>query len=671
MPAIWNVGNINNVNNKKVFSKLTFDVGERFSGKIVKIGDSKNEVMIKLVDGWQFVAELDTPMEEVSQGLVRFQVDGFENGKLKLKLVGEKDKGDKGNKDVLESFLESEGLSKEDGDIIAKMIKHNMNLSRENVLKIKSILQFQKKLANTPEEGEVFINNYLSGKGLDSNSLEGKKVASTLKEFFQYFKSINEEDLLMFLENNIDLTKENIKSFENLFKNSGGLYKNIKSIGKELNEIMKTLGREVFKDETSIKPELNSVNYKENTTISNMALGEDSDSKNMESGKEIRANSEIIKTKNGEIVLNYDRNMRTNILNNIYNSTSSGTKINMLQLLKAVTTNDTDIIKYIFQDVLSKKPELSGKEGIELYNKFVNQGDKEIFLLLKNVAEEFKLSLKSLQKPHIEEALNRYFGRNISLTEEEFNKIDDTIKYLIKSNFIDEHREDNILKGNLESKEIEQGQNKEFIKEPIGQLKEMISLDNDKNNIVKNLSSNEIIKKQIKEKSEEIKTIIGDILNNVTNGDEELSQRIFQLIKNNISDFKVFNSISNQYYYMDLPINLHEQEYPCKLIVKDDRKNGKRIDSTNVKLVISVDTVNLGVVDGYVKVRDKNISIDLKCKEEFVKAFSLGKVNLERALEALGYIPHIYVTKKLEPVNLTNCREFFNDNNISTINRMV
>lgn len=671
MPAIWNVGSINNVNNKKLSSKLTFDVGERFLGKIVKIGDSKNEVMIKLVDGWQFVAELDTPMEEVSRGLIKFQVDGFENGKLKLKLVGEKDKGTKNDKDVLESFLDSEGLSKEDGELIAKMIKHNMNLSRENVLKIKSILQFQNKLVNTPQEGEVFINNYLASKGIDINSLEGKKVASTLKEFFQSFKSINEEDLLMFLENNIDLTKENIKSFENLFKNSGGLYKNIKSIGKELNEIMKTLGREVFKDERLIKPELNSVNYEEDATISNMDLGEDRASKEIESSKEVRVNGETIKTKNGEIVLNYDKNIRTNILNNIYNSASSGSKINMLQLLKAVTANDTDIIKYVFQDVLNKKPELFGKEGIELSNKFVNFGDKEILSLLKNVAEDFNLSLKSLDKSHIEEALNRHFGKNLSLTEEEFNKINDTIKYLIKSNFIDEHTEENTLIGNLESKEIEQGQSKEFIKESIGNLKEIILLENDKNNIVKNLTSHEMVKEQIKEKSEEIKTIIGDILNNVTNGDEELSQRIFQLIKNNISDFKVFNTISNEYYYMDLPLNLHEQEYPCKLIVKDDRKNGKRIDSTNVKLVISVDTINLGVVDGYLKVRDKNISIDLKCKEEFVKAFSLGKVNLERALEALGYTPHIYITKKLEPVNLTNCREFFNDNNISTINRRV
>ena len=36
MPGIFNVGNNYNVNNKRISSRLTFDVGEKFSGKIIK-----------------------------------------------------------------------------------------------------------------------------------------------------------------------------------------------------------------------------------------------------------------------------------------------------------------------------------------------------------------------------------------------------------------------------------------------------------------------------------------------------------------------------------------------------------------------------------------------------------------------------------------------------------
>ena len=60
----------------------------------------------------------------------------------------------------------------------------------------------------------------------------------------------------------------------------------------------------------------------------------------------------------------------------------------------------------------------------------------------------------------------------------------------------------------------------------------------------------------------------------------------------------MFNTISNEYYYLDVPINREMTEYPCKLIIKDNRKDGKKIDRTDVKIVVTVKTVNLGVVDG-------------------------------------------------------------------------
>ena len=42
-------------------------------------------------------------------------------------------------------------------------------------------------------------------------------------------------------------------------------------------------------------------------------------------------------------------------------------------------------------------------------------------------------------------------------------------------------------------------------------------------------------------------------------------------------------------------------------------------------MVITVDTINLGTVDGYMKVLDRKIDIDLKCEEKFVKNNRYGK----------------------------------------------
>ena len=74
MPAIWNVNNSYNVNNKKYSSKLTFEVGEKFSGKIISKGEG-NEATVKLADGWQFSATIDGNIESEENVPLQLQVE--------------------------------------------------------------------------------------------------------------------------------------------------------------------------------------------------------------------------------------------------------------------------------------------------------------------------------------------------------------------------------------------------------------------------------------------------------------------------------------------------------------------------------------------------------------------------------------------------------------------
>jgi septum formation topological specificity factor MinE len=138
-----------------------------------------------------------------------------------------------------------------------------------------------------------------------------------------------------------------------------------------------------------------------------------------------------------------------------------------------------------------------------------------------------------------------------------------------------------------------------------------------------------------------------------------------------MNDFKMFNSISNQYYYLDVPVSLKDKEYPCKLIIKDDRKKGKKIDSTNVKFVASVRTLNMGVVDAYIKVSNSNINIDIKSEEAWVKVIDIGKRKLEKTLSNMGFIINVKVDKKEKEADLVKCRDFFEDNEFTRINLRV
>ena len=179
-------------------------------------------------------------------------------------------------------------------------------------------------------------------------------------------------------------------------------------------------------------------------------------------------------------------------------------------------------------------------------------------------------------------------------------------------------------------------------------------------NISKDLSKN------IKEKSEGAKEVIRNIISNLKESDENSSQ-ILNIMKNSINDLKLFNKINDQYYCLDVPINFKENEYPCKLIIKDDRKEGKSIDSSNFKVAISVKTVKLGTVDALLNVKNRNIDLQLKCDKSVMNLFVISKEKLKEIVESSGFSTKIEIVERTEELQLSSCREFFNDNNIKSI----
>lgn len=88
-------------------------------------------------------------------------------------------------------------------------------------------------------------------------------------------------------------------------------------------------------------------------------------------------------------------------------------------------------------------------------------------------------------------------------------------------------------------------------------------------------------------------------------------------------------------------------------------------------MVITIDTKTLGIVDGYMKVLDKKIDIDLKCEEKFVKIIDIAKTKLVNNIKDLGFLVEVKVSKKEEEVSLTTCREFFSSASGISIDRRV
>ena len=673
MPAIWNVNQSYNSNNKKLTSKLTFSAGEKFRGKIIE-KSAGNEIKVKLPDGWQFSAEVEGEAVFTEQDVVKFEVIGYENGKLKLKLIEGSVEGEEVSKDRLQNLVKKEGLENGDLDILKKMVEHDIPLTRDNIKFVKSLIQFNIRVNNDPEEVDNFISKFLESKNIDVNSAEAEQIKQVLKEFIDVFKGMSTKDVLLFLENNIEINKANIESYNKLFSGDVNLNSYFDGLAKQLKNMdLSSSSKEP--SESIINPNIKKV---------------------VESSiEQNNNNNKLFATK-------------------VYDSIeSAGGKINVLDILKSMANSELDEIKGTLNEIISNRmSDFSVSDYGKVTSNIKNLGDNELLNLINNsLGEDGVLDRSSINK-----VINNILGKEIVISDEEANKIIDEVKQFInnkvsdienvkgeevtlkdefikffeakgensigdKLNLIPNEKFNELIKGLSEStsevtkeglnKIISQLSNKDInlSQEEIDVFKKFLSLKQEID-IPNKANGRESIKDELVKGTLGIKESVKDIIKVIENTGLDNS-KIVEFLKENINDFKLFNSINKEYYYLDVPINQQGKEYQCKLVIKDKRKDGKKIDRTNVKVVVSINTINLGKIDNYLSIRDSIINVDIKCNEEMVKILDKNKNNLANSLSKIGLLANVTVSKKIEEVSLTTCREFFNDSKLSIIDRTV
>lgn len=689
MPGVFNVGNNYNVNNKRISSKLTFDTGEKFSGKIIK-KEGSNEATIRLIDGWEFSAEIDGDIDYLDKGLQRFQVEGFADGKLKLKIVGKNINGEEASQSEFKEILSKLGLKKEDIGLVKSMIKFEIPLTKENIREIKGLIQFLDKIQGDPKEIDEFINKYLMGKNISENSEEGRKSNNILKEFLGEFKTLSKEDILLFFENDIEFTKENIKGYNDIFKGKENIFKLLEdissSIPKSKEAILNNNGAISNSEEDKITQNLNN---------ENLDLKVDNNIKKSEVKENL---DKVITTKSNIQEINEkESNTNNKLVNDVYQKRDIGSaKVSVLSLLKSLSGQSEELINISLKDILNnRRMEFTSNEFDRALNSINSLKPEEFISMIKDTIFQFNeigakdivddfnnylnksnnealgiIGALDLSKGELEKVLSSIMGKGITLTEEEFFKLKDIInlKYQEITEVELNNTDKSITKENLANLNNDISGK---VSQEVNGNKEQINPNNIlSKNLNNNIPTKNLVESSLNKGAEENKEIIKDIISNIK-GDSIVSEKVLDIIKNNINNIKIFNKISSEYYYTDIPVNIREREYPCKIIVKDNRKEGKRIDSTNVKMVITIDTKTLGIVDGYMKVLDKKIDIDLKCEEKFVKIIDIAKTKLVNNIKDLGFLVEVKVSKKEEEVSLTTCREFFSSASGISIDRRV
>lgn len=142
------------------------------------------------------------------------------------------------------------------------------------------------------------------------------------------------------------------------------------------------------------------------------------------------------------------------------------------------------------------------------------------------------------------------------------------------------------------------------------------------------------VKTLYKELYEKLDMIKNSVSLSTIPGRDDISGRI-DTLQNNI---RFINEINNNNIYLQIPINIMNNNTTGELYVLKKGSKGKKIDPGNVTVLLSLDTRNLGQVDSLISVNLKNVSVNLRVEEEeFFDVIKENYKNLYNSLADKGY----------------------------------
>lgn len=425
---------------------------------------------------------------------------------------------------------------------------------------------------------------------------------------------LNKEDINFvksLLKHNIPLTKENVSDIKSLISFRDRLKNNNEESNEFINKFLtsKNISKDSIEGKNIIKTLDGFIEKFKNLTDDDVLLFKNS---SIELNEENIKSLEVIKRDNGVI--------------------------KTLNDLKASIFKDGEIIENFETEIdIVEKNNIESKsnnEEIEILKKDINvENSKEIANDIKDIHKFEKYFSKDSIKDTIKEFIN-------TTNSESKDKINEFLESELKD-IIDKPIEEILDKLNNNKFNIEE-------KEIINKFKEFI-LNKFKNEASEMKSNKESIKESIELQSKDIKDLVKLLLKENVDVD-----KVVTTFKEQFTTIKVFNNLSKDMYILDVPVKVQDDIYDCKLIVKDERGKGKKIDSSNVRLFASVSTINMGDVDAVISVLDKNINVNLKIKKEFIGAIEGSRNILMEKLRGLGYSPVINVTERTEKVDVSS-----------------
>ncbi|CDM68095.1 hypothetical protein CM240_0931 [Clostridium bornimense] len=473
-------------------------------------------------------------------------------------------------------------------------------LDKDVTLKVVGYSNGKLKL-NMIEDSEVSYKQD-SGEEIIDEGFNLKNIGLN-KEDINFIKSL--------LKHNIPLTKENVSDIKSLISFRDRLINNNEESNEFIDKFLtsKNISKDSIEGKSIIKTLDGFIEKFKNLTDDDILLFKNS---SIELNEENIKSLEVIKSDNGVIKTLND--LKASIFKDGKIIESFETKIDIVEKNSIESNNNNEEIKILKSDTNVKN-------------------SKEIVNDIKDI---YKFE-KYFTKDSINDTIKEFLNTSNSISKDEINEfLVSELKDIVDKPIEEVLNKLNSDKFNVEGKEI------------INKFKEFI-LNKFKNDASEMKSNKENIKESIELQSKDVKDLVKSLLKENVDVD-----KVVTTFKEQFTTIKVFNNLSKDMYILDVPVKVQDDTYDCKLIVKDERGKGKKIDSSNVRLFASVSTINMGDVDAVISVLDKNINVNLKIKKEFIGVIEGSKNILMEKLRGIGYSPVINVTERTEKVDVSN-----------------
>lgn len=522
-------------------------------------------------------------------------------------------------------------LGKTEGKpLIAEIISQEKNLEA----KVEDLKLILKDLGIAQSKENLNTINDMANAGIEVNKENINKIFNIIEGM-----NIPKENAIFMVKNDIEVTSESSRAFNNMITKSDFLETNLKVLIDQLtsaiNEIDESIETNVLSSDVS---NINIAKSIELGSMVNQALTDEfANASNLVNGENIAGNNaQMVTTENENPQVLINTNMATNE-NGEITANPAVMVSNKIETAENTINNTTD--GQLSTGIIDKTVDNSNVNAKNLENINVLEtpnavdstinGENEV-LTNKNVDNNVINQYSDFEFGVMEEVeTNDASNKQVTLTKEEIiqkpnegttlneeetlslSKIDDEISKILNDK--DASKKDKLIA---------------LRKEVIGIFREVKGS--------KNLSEEISLKRIFKS----FKDVINDVENNKELFTKETAESLLKETSHMKENLELISDLNKYNTVVHIPLQINDNKSIAELYIFNGDKNSskRKINENNATMFLSLGTANMGQVESYIKVVNKTIECNFMTENDLGTKFIIeNKDHLSELLGAYGY----------------------------------